>query len=171
MWCQSWSSHLSDVRWSQSLSLVFTSPDGTPLRRSNFNRRVWQVACGDARHLGSRGSMTSGTPATPSRPRPERAQRSSWPGWATRVRRAALIYQHATLERDRALADALSKLASGPRSASRAAARSGRRRRALRFLLLRPLERVDRAPRTKPDQTGGDDGTRTHDPLLAKQVL
>jgi hypothetical protein len=29
-------------------SLVFASPEGAPLRRSNFNRRIWQPACAAA---------------------------------------------------------------------------------------------------------------------------
>lgn len=37
--------HLALYVGSGPSSLVFTSPDGTPLRRSNFNRRVWRPAC------------------------------------------------------------------------------------------------------------------------------
>ena len=37
--------HLDTFVHADSTSLVFTSPEGTPLRRSNFNRRVWRPAC------------------------------------------------------------------------------------------------------------------------------
>ncbi len=91
-------------------SLVFTSPDGTPLRRSNFNRRVWQPACKamglrefhfhDLRHTGNTFAASTGASTKELMARMGHASA-----------RAALIYQHATRDRDEALADALSKLA------------------------------------------------------------
>jgi integrase len=90
-------------------SLVFTSPDGTPLRRSNFNRRVWQPACRaiglaefrfhDLRHTGNTFAASTGASTKELMARMGHASS-----------RAALIYQHATRDRDRALADALSRL-------------------------------------------------------------
>jgi hypothetical protein len=90
--------------------LTFTSPDGTPLRRSNFNRRVWQLACAelgisglrfhDLRHTGNTIAASTGASTKELMARMGHASP-----------RAALIYQHATIERDRTLADALSRLA------------------------------------------------------------
>jgi hypothetical protein len=72
--------------------------------------------------------------------------------------RAALIYQHATAERDGAIADALDRLVAGTLAAS-----------------SRPEPPLPLRPPTHQalDQRfcGGDDRTRTGDPLLAKQVL
>jgi integrase len=91
-------------------SLVFVSPEGAPLRRSNFNRRAWQPACAaagldnfhfhDLRHSGNTLAASTGASLK------ELMRRM---GHASP--RAAMIYQHATAERDRALADALSQLA------------------------------------------------------------
>jgi integrase len=91
-------------------TLVFATPEGTPLRRSNFNRRVWQPACAavglkgfrfhDLRHSGNTLAASTGASLK------ELMRRM---GHASP--RAALIYQHATAERDRAVAEALSRLA------------------------------------------------------------
>jgi integrase len=91
-------------------ALMFSGPEGGPLRRSNFNRRVWHPACAtsglqgfrfhDLRHTGN--TLAAATGASTKELMARMGHSSS---------RAALIYQHATLERDRALADALSKLA------------------------------------------------------------
>src|ERR1019366_934969 len=89
---------------------MFNGPEGGPLRRSNFNRRVWLPACAksglqglrfhDLRHTGN--TLAAATGASTKELMARMGHSSS---------RAALIYQHATLERDRALADGLSKLA------------------------------------------------------------
>jgi integrase len=165
--------HLGLYVDSDPSSLVFTSPDGTPLRRSNFNRRVWQPACAaiglvgfrfhDLRHTGNTFAATTG--ASTKELMARMGHSSS---------RAALIYQHATRDRDRALADALSRLAANPEGP----------RANLRLVVSAETECAPNAPLPRlvpllsastkdesPDQTGGDDGTRTHDPLLAKQVL
>ena len=94
-------------------SLVFTSPDGTLMRRSNFNRRVWQPACKamglrgfhlhDLRHTGNTFAASTGA-----------STKELMARMGHSSPRAALIYQHATRDRDRVLADAHSKLAGEP---------------------------------------------------------
>ena len=90
-------------------SVLFTAPEGTSyLRRRHFTRRVWKPATvkvgvslhfHDLRHSGL--TWTAATGAT-------LAELMRRAGHATP--RAARIYQHATEDRDRVLADALSKL-------------------------------------------------------------
>jgi integrase len=90
-------------------ALVFTSATGTPLRKSNFNRRVWQPALTaielsrfhfhDLRHTGNTLAASTGASTK---------ELMSRMGHASP--RAALIYQHASPERDRRLAQALSEL-------------------------------------------------------------
>ncbi len=102
--------HLAEWVESDPHALVFRGPDGAPLRRSNFNRRTWQPACAacglqgfrfhDLRHTGNTLAATTGASTK---------ELMSRMGHASP--RAALIYQHATLERDRAIAHALSTMA------------------------------------------------------------
>lgn len=90
--------------------LAFVGPQGKALRRSNF-RRVWTKALKgvglsdvhfhDLRHTGNTLAATSGASL---RELMERMGHAS--------PRAALIYQHATRDRDQAIANALSALAS-----------------------------------------------------------
>ena len=90
-------------------ALVFTSPRGTQLRRSNFNR-VWSKAIDaaglpgihfhDLRHTGNKMAGDEGASL---RELMERMGHSS--------PRAALIYQHRTMQRDKAIADAMGKRA------------------------------------------------------------
>jgi integrase len=90
-------------------SLLFPAPEGTGyLRRSNFARRIWRPATRkvgvslhfhDLRHSGL--TWTAATGAT-------LAELMRRAGHSTP--RAALIYQHATEDRDRVLAEALSEL-------------------------------------------------------------
>jgi integrase len=86
--------------------LVFTGVKGGPLRRSNFNKLVdWPAAVAsvglpgqhfhDLRHSGN----TLAAPYASTRELMARMGHSST--------RAAIIYQHASQERDRAIADAL----------------------------------------------------------------
>jgi integrase len=165
--------HLAEWVGTDPSSRVFASPDGDALRRSNFNRRVWQPACQgagllglrfhDLRHTGNTLAASTGASTK---------ELMSRMGHASP--RAALIYQHATSERDQVLAEALSRLAEP--------GKTGRPR--LRSVKAGPpqcsinVRSAPSAPRTRsrsetksPGQRGGDDGTRTHDPLLAKQVL
>jgi integrase len=62
--------HLGAFVHRDESSLVFTSTDGTPLRRSNFNRRAWQPArvevgvptlrFHDLRHTGNKLAASTG---------------------------------------------------------------------------------------------------------------
>ena len=104
--------------------LVFTGPKGAPLRRSNF-RPIWNAACGravmpglhfhDLRHVG--GTLAAATGASLKELMARLGHSST---------RAAMIYQHATKDRDLAIAKALGGLvqqvrmtgATGPDEAS-----------------------------------------------------
>jgi integrase len=98
--------HLARFTGPDDDALVFTSPTGSPLRRSNFRRRIWLPALRaasvpalhfhDLRHTGN--SLTADAGAN-LRELMERMGHSS--------PRAALIYLHATAERQRAVADAV----------------------------------------------------------------
>jgi integrase len=91
-----------------SAVLVFTSPEGTPLRHSNFYRRVWMpvlktvglegVHLHDLRHTGNQFSADAGANI---RELMERMGHDST--------RAALIYLHSSAERQRAIADQVGK--------------------------------------------------------------
>ena len=92
--------HLAQWVGADAGALVFSSPDGSGLRRSNFNRRVWQPACRaagltglrfhDLRHTGNTLAASTGASTK---------ELMSRMGHASP--RAALMYQHATSERDR----------------------------------------------------------------------
>jgi len=101
--------HLARFTAPDDDALVFTSPTGRPLRRGNFRRRVWVKAAGvvgvpeahfhDLRHTGNNLTAQAGANL---RELMERMGHSS--------PRAALIYLHATTERQRALADTVGTL-------------------------------------------------------------
>jgi integrase len=156
---------------------VFTAPDGTLLRRSNFSRRAWQPACRaagldkfrfhDLWHTGNTLAATTGASTKELMARMGHASP-----------RAALIYQHATPDRDKALADALSQIAAARLRPTRTepAKAVGPTPTATQCSLNVPSTPSNVTPIRPADhksagQSGGDDGTRTHDPLLAKQVL
>jgi integrase len=90
--------------------LIFTSPTGTPLRHSNFYRRVWLptvkkagmagVHFHDLRHAGNAFTADAGANL---RELMARMGHSST--------RAAMVYLHSTDERQRTLADAVDKAA------------------------------------------------------------
>ena len=132
--------------------LVFPAAEGGPMRRSNFRRRVWLPALEaagikglrfhDLRHTGATLAAASGAPLKALMARA---------GHSTAA--AALRYQHVVSGQDEAIARYLNELVEGTQRARN----TGRRRRT-------------RDPETRTS-SGGDDGTRTHDPLLAKQVL
>jgi integrase len=92
---------------------VFVGPKGGKLRRQNF-RPIWLKACAaagipgvhfhDLRHTGGTAATTGAT----IKELMARLGHSS--------PRAAMIYQHATRDRDRAIADALGQLAEKART-------------------------------------------------------
>lgn len=92
----------------QDDALIFTSPDGTPLRHSNFYRRAWMPALKaaglegvhlhDLRHTGNQLSADAGANL---RELMERMGHDSM--------RAALVYLHTTAERQRVIADQMGK--------------------------------------------------------------
>ena len=87
-------------------ALVFTSPEGGPIRRGNFRSRVWLPAARraglerlrfhDLRHTGNTLAAATGA-----------STRELMARMGHASPRAALIYQHATSERDHAIAAAL----------------------------------------------------------------
>jgi integrase len=105
---------LPDLRWhldrfaaSGPQGLVFVGPQGGPLRRHGFRKRwiqaltdagVQPVHFHDLRHTGN--TMAAATGASTRELMTRMGQSSS---------RAALIYQHATSERDRLIADAINR--------------------------------------------------------------
>jgi integrase len=101
--------HLDQFTGPGDDALIFTSPTGTPLRPGNFRRRAWATAVKaagiqgihfhDLRHTGNNLTGEAGASL---RDLMERMGHSST--------RAALIYQHSSIERQHALADALGAL-------------------------------------------------------------
>ena len=106
-------------------ALVFTSPEGAPLRR-NFRQRVWLPALRaaalpvihfhDLRHTGNTLAASTGA-----------GLRELMDRMGHSTARAAMVYLHATDERQRAIADALSELAEGSQN-QRSSAPSGTQR-------------------------------------------
>ena len=102
--------HLERFASEDDEALVFTSPMGTPMRHSNFYRRVWLPAVAkvgrpgihfhDLRHTGNTLTADEGANL---RELMDRMGHSST--------RAALIYLHSSNERQRMLADAVGKTA------------------------------------------------------------
>jgi integrase len=96
--------------------LVFAGPKGATLRRSNF-RPIWNAACAqtgmpglhfhDLRHVG--GTLAAATGASPKELMARLGHSST---------RAAMIYQHATRDRDQAIAKALGGLVEQVRAAT-----------------------------------------------------
>ena len=101
---------MSGVTASAGQALVFTSPMGTPLRHSNFYRRVWMPAVAkvglpgihfhDLRHAGNTLTADAGA-----------SLRELMDRMGHTSTRAALIYQHSSDERQRKLADAIGQAA------------------------------------------------------------
>jgi integrase len=102
--------HLAQLGRNDDAALIFTSPEGTPLRHGNFQRRVWLPALNaagmpgvhfhDLRHAGNSYTANAGANM---RELMERMGHST--------ARAAMIYLHSTDQRQRALADAVNKTA------------------------------------------------------------
>ena len=57
--------HLERFASGDDEALVFTSPMGTPMRHSNFYRRVWLPAVAKVGRAGQSTFMTCGIPGTP----------------------------------------------------------------------------------------------------------
>jgi len=108
---------------SDPAALVFTSPNGAPLRHSNFYRRVWMPALKllgladthiqDLRHVGNQFTSDAGA-----------SLREMMTRMGHSSTRAALIYQDSTTERQREIADQVSKRA---KAALKKSKRSGTR--------------------------------------------
>ena len=106
--------HIAEYAEDGTEGLVFTSDRDGPLRRGNFHRATaWTrtvVAAGlpsgfhfhDLRHTGNHFAATAGA-----------STRELMHRMGHGSMRAALIYQHATTERDRAIAQRLSDLVQG----------------------------------------------------------
>jgi integrase len=121
--------HLADFTEAGPRALVFTGPKGAQLRRSNFSR-AWNKATAEAglsgfhfHDLRHTGNTLAGEAGATLREMMERMGHSTT--------RAALIYQHRTMHRDRMIADAIGRRAEaelGP-SGTQRARRKGRRSR------------------------------------------
>jgi integrase len=102
--------HLTRLTGPADDALVFTSPNGSPLRHGNFRRRDWlpaRNAAGlpalhfhDLRHTGNHLTAKAGA-----------TLREQMDRMGHSTARAALIYQHATDERQRTIADAVGSMA------------------------------------------------------------
>jgi integrase len=109
--------HLDGFAQPGERGLVFVGPKGAPLRRSNF-RPIWAKACAaagvpdlhfhDLRHTG--GTLAAATGATLKELMARLGHSST---------RAALIYQHATRDRDQVIARAPGGLARQARAHDR----------------------------------------------------
>jgi integrase len=111
--------HLTNWAQPGSEGLVFPAAEGGPIRRSNFNRRIWSTAVRqlglthlrfhDLRHTGNTLAASTGASTKELMARMGHASP-----------RAALIYQHSSIDRDKAIAAALSALAEAPGSSESA---------------------------------------------------
>ena len=149
--------------------LVFPSTDGEPMRRSNFRRRVWEPATAEVGMTGFRFHDLRHTAATLAA-----ASGTSLRALMARIghasARAALRYQHVIDGQDADIVAYLERFGNEPPSPAHD--------REDPYLWGTPGARTVRNGSTEneeqvPDQgfCGGDDRTRTDDPLLAKQVL
>jgi integrase len=165
--------HLVEFAEAGPDGLVFPAPEGGYLRRSNFSRRMWQPATRavgveglrfhDLRHSAATLALAAGANT---RELMERMGHAS--------PQVALRYQHVMGGRDQAIAAALDELVQAAatlppqrpseRPSGTFVARTGRAGSG-------GAGRRARGGRCPGRVGGGDDGTRTHDPLLAKQVL
>ena len=150
--------------------LVFPAAEGGPMRRSNFRRRVWEPATSAAGVSGLRFHDLRHTAATLAA-----ASGTSLKALMARIGHssaaAALRYQHVIDGQDADIVRYLERFDQSPREAADAhddaplAVPEGH---------VEGTTDADGALPAEPqarDQgfRGGDDGTRTHDPLLAKR--
>ena len=101
--------HLGTFTAADPRALVFTGPQGAQLRRSNFSR-PWNKATAAARldgfhfhDLRHTGNVLAGEAGATLRELMDRMGHAST--------RAALIYQHRTMQRDKIIADEISRRA------------------------------------------------------------
>ncbi|MCA1708386.1 MAG: site-specific integrase [Actinobacteria bacterium] len=148
--------------------LVFPSAEGMVMRRSNFRRRVWEPATAtvgmtgfrfhDLRHTASTLAAASGT-----------SLRALMARIGHASARAALRYQHVLDGQDADIVRYLEQFGEAPPApthAQEAPPLVGTRW--ARKLQDAATSEDPQAP--EQDLCGGDDGTRTHDPLPAKQM-
>lgn len=110
--------HLERFTESGSGAYLFTSPDGMPIERTNFRRRVWLPATRRAELEGLRfhdlrhtaGTLAAQTGASTKELMARLGHASA---------RAAMIYQHAADHRDRHIADRLTEMTQEARTARR----------------------------------------------------
>ena len=152
--------------------LVFPSTDGEPMRRSNFRRRVWEPATADCGMTGFRFHDLRHTAATLAA-----ASGTSLKALMARIGHAsaaaALRYQHVIDGQDGDIVRYLERFGEGP------PVPFPTHQDATSPISGGHVEGTTADPATGPSDPqrsdqgfcGGDDGTRTHDPLLAKQVL
>jgi len=152
--------------------LVFPSTDGEPMRRSNFRRRVWEPATAEVGVTGFRFHDLRHTAATLAA-----ASGTSLKALMARIGHAsvaaALRYQHVIDGQDADIVRFLERFGEEPPVPSRAhddtsvPVPGGH----VVGTPAGPSEPTREPQAPDQDFCGGDDGTRTHDPLLAKQVL
>ena len=152
--------------------LVFPSADGQPMRRSNFRRRVWEPATTEVGMTGFRFHDLRHTAATLAA-----ASGTSLKALMARIGHAsaaaALRYQHVIDGQDAEIVSYLERFgndASVPVRAPGDATVTDSGGHAVGTPTSSELA-LDKVQRPDQDLRGGGDGTRTHDPLLAKQVL
>jgi integrase len=105
--------HLERFSEAGPVGLVFPSPEGEPLRRSNFYRRIYRPAAQSARlppgftfhDLRHTGNTLAASTGASTRELMARLGHAS--------PRAALIYQHATASRDQLIAKSISEMVLG----------------------------------------------------------
>jgi integrase len=107
-------------------TLVYTSPESGPIRRNNFRSRVWLPAVRtvgveglrfhDLHHTGNTLAAATGA-----------STRELMARMGHASPRAALIYQHATSERDHAIAAALGEMLADASPSAQAAVQQLRR--------------------------------------------
>ncbi len=151
--------------------LVFPSADGLPMRRSNFRRRVWEPAITEVGMVGFRFHDLRHTAATLAA-----ASGTSLKALMARIGHssaaAALRYQHVIDGQDADIVKYLERFGNEPPVPARAHDDTQEPVRGGHVVgtTSDPAGFADEQQASDQDFRGGDDGTRTHDPLLAKQV-
>ena len=152
--------------------LVFPSADGEPMRRSNFRRRVWEPATAEVGITGLRFHDLRHTAATLAA-----ASGTSLKALMARIGHAsaaaALRYQHVIDGQDADIVHYLERFGRNPPVPTRDHDHTPETVRGGYVVgtTTDPTPVTDNQQAPDQDFRGGDDGTRTHDPLLAKQVL